>query len=387
MATYAISDLHLHDEDQPFLFTAAKEAVFARLADEVMRGQGELIIAGDFIDFTGMENPPNGHAQFFEEVFTGADLKHPAIRQALLESGWETKLRQVALRFPMLTEKLGGLARARRLTILPGNHDCRFLERGAQGALARAIGAAEGDVRWKTRERVGNTLFAEHGHAFDPMNRTDGSCRNRGTAITSALYKALMPALTAFGVPERAVFAIPAVRPEENVVFGIQHYLSVEHTDRLVAAFVRLIVRNGYFTGWRRLLFLPLRHPVPWLSSYMNGFLKPERLVAALKDDSGLAVEVHRRAEAHRLTFDPPPRLVVLGHTHQLDQSRHYLNLGTWIDHVDGIEPHDLSKVDVSLPVLKLDNDGRCEVYDARELPRKSQLSDCRKVYDRTTVV
>ena len=264
---------------------------------------------------------------------------------------------------------------------MPGNHDCYFRDHQLQKIFADQIGVDASKICWSERRRVGKVTLAEHGNHFDPSNQTDKGCRNPGTAITSALYKALMPALRVFGLPENIVYSIPAVRPEEIVMHGIEQYLGEANARQLVAAFVGLIAKNGYFPWWKQVLLLPVRHRIPAISNYFRAFLTPERLRRTLPDESLLKISVRKQAEAMRLQLSPEARTVVLGHTHVLDATDHYLNLGTWIDHMTGISLDHLEMRDISLPVLRLESNGDCDVYDARELIHEPRLSNCRKVY------
>ena len=90
---------------------------------------------------------------------------------------------------------------------------------------------------------------------------------------------------------------------------------------------------------------------------------------------------VRKQAELLHASLASHTRMVVLGHTHQLDRTDHYLNLGTWIDHMSGISLSHLAAADTSLPVLKIEDNDQCVVYDARDLTQNCQVSDCRKIY------
>src|SRR5580658_3796966 len=82
MSVYCVSDLHLHSEDQPFLFTPRKEAIFAHVAGEVAARGAEMVLAGDIFDLTGMTPPPEGLGAFFIEALPDATLFPPAFPAA-----------------------------------------------------------------------------------------------------------------------------------------------------------------------------------------------------------------------------------------------------------------------------------------------------------------
>ena len=385
MHIYAMSDLHVHCEEQPYLFTKEKETIFARVASEILETESQLVIGGDCFDFTGMQSPKYGHRAFFEEIFSPTQMNHPEILQALASSDRRTQLLGIRDRFPIFFNNLASLVRQGKLIMIAGNHDCELRSEEVQLILADVLEVAPEALQFRDQLRVGEVLFATHGHQFDPSNQTDSSCDSRGVAITAALYKALMPALRVFGVPETIVYAIPAVRPEEMVIRGIKQYLGEKDANRLVAAFIALIAKNGYFRGLKRALMLALTYPIPGLSRTLRGYLTPEHLARALPDDSGMKAHVREEAERLYLQQTPRPRAVVLGHTHELDCSEHYLNLGTWIDHITGVSLDHLEAADNSLPVLRTDkNEHGSEalvLHDARDLKLVSELKQCRKIF------
>ncbi len=112
-----------------------------------------------------------------------------------------------------------------------------------------------------------------------------------------------------------------------------------------------------------------------WLAVRAFPFLlRPLELRAALADDTDLKELTRKHAlallagEEATIPLGPTPRAVVMGHTHELDATRDYVNLGTWIDHVRGLSPHDLVSVDRSLPVLVVYDDESAVLRDCREL-------------------
>ena len=380
---YALSDLHLHSEEQPFLFGSEKEALFSRVVSEVLEEGASLLIAGDWIDFTGMHSPIHGHREFFEEIFPAAELRNPIVESALKRRRILEELRAVRTRFPHFFEALQGLASHRRLIIIPGNHDCQFQISSLRHAFAEELNVDPLAIQWRNGLHVGRTALVFHGNEFDPANTTAEGCDNPGRAITEALYRALMPALLVYGVPSQIVAAIPAVRPEEAVIRGISEHLGPNEAHRLIKAFVRLIARNGYFRGWRAKLLAPLTRDVPIISDVFESYLTPKHFISALSKGEKTRAHAREKAEQLHAALQPKIRAVVLGHTHELDHSEHYMNLGTWIDHITGVSLEHLRKADTSLPVMKIDPDEQHLVLlNARDLPHVPRLRDCTVLYE-----
>jgi UDP-2,3-diacylglucosamine pyrophosphatase LpxH len=367
MAIYCVSDLHLHDDDQPYLFTTDKEAVLVALADEVLRdGDSNFVLAGDFLDLTGMNPPVSGVRDFFEKT-----LPAERIGQALELAGpvrdAATRVKSVAARFAAAFAALGRLARAGRLIFVPGNHDWEAgYDPGGRQAFATALGVTEEQLPVKDDYAVDGIWIGAHGHDFDPSNMTSSGVVNRGQVITAALYRVLMPALRILGMPEAMVAAIPAVRPEENIVDGIEAALPQKDSDACLRALVQLLYDNGYFQGlvraevWTALRLFP-------------GVLTARRVRENLANDSDMK-DVFRRSVADLLDGKDPryggkkTKLVVLGHTHEFDyETGRYVNLGTWIDHVPNLSAPALAAPEYSLPVLRVDGDS-VVVHDLRPL-------------------
>lgn len=268
----------------------------------------------------------------------------------------------IAANFPDFFASLGRLARADRLYVIPGNHDCELYDDAGQAALFAAIGSPLPAARIVPQLELGGrvTVWA-HGHEYDPSNRSGLACN--GAVITSVLYHAVIPALLANRVPPERVDEIPAIRPEENIVDGIARYLSPSRVNPFLVAFVQLLVDNGYDVSWW------------WLAKH---FVTPRSLRKRLQEDSALdqvlrqrALEVLAGGAPPHGRVSPAPQLFVMGHTHCLDATRtevglHYVNLGTWIDglkEMGGIR-------DLALPVLKIELGApgtNAWLYDARE--------------------
>ncbi|HEX4459704.1 MAG TPA: hypothetical protein VIA18_17120 [Polyangia bacterium] len=355
MAIYCVSDLHLHDDDQPYLFTADKERVLAAMCDEVLRdGDSQLVLAGDFLDLTGMNPPDKGVHEFFAKTLP-PDRVDAAVATAGAVRDAATRVQAVAARFPAAFAAFAKLAQAGRLVFMPGNHDWEvgYDPRGRQ-AFAAALGVTEAQLAVKDDYYVDGIWIGAHGHDFDPSNKTSGGVVNRGQIITAALYHVIMPALRILGMPESMVAAIPAVRPEENIVDGIELALPQRESDAFLRALVQLLYDNGYFHGLARAEAWTALHVAP-------GVLTAERLRESLANDSDMK-EVFRQSVAGLLDgrdqryADKKTKLVVLGHTHEFDyELGRYVHLGTWIDHVPDLSAKSLSAPDYSLPLLRVD--------------------------------
>lgn len=373
MPTLCLSDLHLHDDEQPYLFTSEKERVFCALAGELDAAGGRLALCGDILDLTGMNPPEKGLAAFFSSVL-GKALPDRAKHRSVADRVVATHTR-----FPGFFAALRPFAAAGRLTLLPGNHDCELLTDEGRQALAGAIGVSLEQITFASDVVLdGGVAIYNHGHEFDPANLTPGGhWHNPGAALTAVLYQALMPALEAMGVDRKFAKAVPAVRPEENVVAGIQRLVGDQKkVGKLLVGFVVLLYQNGYFkeAAWYEKAIAS----GGWLTDLV---VTPERVRAALRDEGGIKDLVASKAEEVRKRANPPPRVVVMGHTHDFDgRSQKYVNLGTWIDHMTGLSDGEIDQRDQSLPVLRVD-ETRAEVYDARDLLAKGKLTSCARLW------
>jgi UDP-2,3-diacylglucosamine pyrophosphatase LpxH len=356
---YALSDLHLQAPIEPFLFTTLKETIFVKVAAEALGQGATFLLAGDVFDLTGMTPPPHGLAEFFKTagVAMATAPEPPDVRG---------QLAALQATFPAFFECLKPLAVQRRLRFIPGNHDWAIGSPVGAGALAAGLGIDSSDLFVSRTYQTGDMLFACHGNQYDASNWTDTGSWNRGAVITAALYHALIPALDGMGFRDLGD-AVPAVRPEENVLDGLEEYLGKARARTLLLALVELLLRNGYFTGLDRATVWLVTHLLPFLVS-------PARARRALADDSGIKTLARAHAEAilsGAEATDPPgvrPQVVVMGHTHELDGTRDYVNLGTWLDHITGLGREDLGRVDRTLPVLVVAEDGGASLYDCRGL-------------------
>ncbi len=377
MVTFALSDLHLSDDERPALFTDAKERVFVALAAELDLRGGELVLAGDVFDLTAMSSPAMGLGDFFRdalprELGSGLRASVPARSAAL-------RLESIHRRFPAFFEALRPIAHAGRLTILTGNHDCELNVASARAALTTEIGLGGEPIRFAATHRVADFALIAHGHALDSSNATERGCQNRGAVMTQALEAALAPALGALGVPPDVVHAIAAVRPEENVVGGVARWLGAERASKLLRAFVDLLRKNRYFEG--------LGDVETWLAKHPKGeTVRADDVLEILADDSDLKARTRKAAirvlEGKALAPDgrPPPRVLAMGHTHELDASSRYVNLGTWVDHGRGLSPSDLIRVDRTLPVLSVDGE-TAVLRDAAAMPLVGRLDLCPRLW------
>jgi UDP-2,3-diacylglucosamine pyrophosphatase LpxH len=380
---FAVSDLHLHDDPQPFLFTDQKQAIFVSLAEEALTSGATLLLAGDVLDLTGMNPPRQGLFEFFKQVLPATALEHPEVIAAMKWRELDEQFAAVRVRFPAFFESLGKLARDRRLLIIPGNHDCALGSAKGMALFAQAVGCRTEEVRWEREFASGDFFFAVHGNEFDLANLTRKGCENPGSAITAALYRAVMPALRVLGVPHEAVAAIPAVRPEEETVRAIQRFLGEEKARVFLFAFVRLLVSNGYFRGPRRWGLTLLTRQVPGITRLAQKFITPDKVRAAMPDDTDLKLNARQGAERIR----HGKKIVVMGHTHELDWLPDYVNLGTWIDHITGFSPEHLARAECALPVLRVMDDDSADLIDAREMKEGGSLAACHPLWTyRSTV-
>src|SRR5262245_56025832 len=95
MPAYCLSDLHLHDDEQPYLFTRDKERVFVQLAAEADRAGGTILFGGDVLDLTGMQPPERGLRRFYDAVL-GPGARPPHERSRSIGD----RVAAVAARFP-----------------------------------------------------------------------------------------------------------------------------------------------------------------------------------------------------------------------------------------------------------------------------------------------
>jgi UDP-2,3-diacylglucosamine pyrophosphatase LpxH len=347
---YAFSDLHLQPDENRYLFTDAKQRVFVRVANEAIARGATLLLAGDVFDLTGMTPPHTG----LDKFFSAQALAVPKLPTAI-DVG--SQLQALHARYPDFFAVLGTLAGEGRLWIIPGNHDYAIQSAEGQAALATALRVPASRIQFKSTVRVGRFLFAEHGNAHDPSNTTTNGWQNPGSVITAALYHAVAPALRALGVEDPVADAVPCVRPEENIVTGLQERLQPARTKKLLLALVELLRENGYFS--------PCQCLEMWVARGLKHLVTPDRVRRRLADDSKLADAVRTVGSAiasGKRATNPPgaqPTIVVMGHTHVLDTTeRHYVNLGTWIDHVTGLSEEQLNRPDLTLPVLVVDGGG-----------------------------
>jgi hypothetical protein len=374
MRVYVASDFHIHDIDNPWLFTPAKERIFIAVATEALDAGGALLLAGDIFDLTGMQPPVNGLTEFFDKAAPGKAVPLSPARPLA------RRLQAAIDRFPDFRRSLHPLAEKGRLWLMAGNHDCGLDGGAARIVLGDAIGVDPDRLRFEQTYRVEDVLLAAHGHEFDPSNGTADGCANAGSIVAACLYHGVQPALAALDVAPEVVSAIPCVRPEENIVTGLQAYLG-DHTSDFLRAFIKLLQDNGYFHG--------LTDVRIWLAMhFLSGLVTVDRVRDALRDDNDVATK--SREAASRLiqgrglvkVGEQPPKVVVLGHTHELDGLPDYVNLGTWVDHVRGLAPADLVAVDRTLPFLVIDG-AEVNLHDVREIAARGSVKACHRLWAR----
>jgi UDP-2,3-diacylglucosamine pyrophosphatase LpxH len=383
MTYFIVSDLHLVDHEQSFMFNSRKERVFVKLVDEILAREATLVCAGDIFDLTSMTPCRFGMREFFNEALPTDLVRSASLDAHCLQRTDLEMLAAVRAKFPEFVDALATLARLGKLTIIPGNHDCILQYPEGQAILASVLGVTPERISWPLHLQIGDFAIAAHGNEFDPSNQTQRSCQNPGAVITSALYHGVMPALKILGVPDEIANAVPAVRPEEAIVTGIQHYLDEETTRHLLIAFVRLLDRNGYFRGIGKLPMWFLLHEIPLLSSLVRLTVTPARIRSALPKEERLKQSARSGAESLRLSSEAAEstgvrKIAVLGHTHELDLQDDYVNLGTWIDHISGLSPEKIKQAECTLPVLVIEpNGGEAFLADVNKMILGAEFKDC----------
>ena len=166
MPTYFLSDLHLHDAEQRYLFSAEKESAFVCLAKEIHERAGEMVLAGDIFDLTGMTPPLRGLDLFFAEVLPPEAQRRPEVIRASVHRSIPEMLEALKASFPRFFEALSGLARERRVTFMPGNHDCVLKTLEGRQALDQMIGVPLSQTMVE-RVRLRGFLLAAHGNQFE----------------------------------------------------------------------------------------------------------------------------------------------------------------------------------------------------------------------------
>lgn len=364
MITYGIRDLHLHDDDQPYLYTHAKEAVLTAVADEALaEPDANFVLAGDAFDLTGMTPPLRGVRDFFERT-----LPAERVAEALYAAGTPrdagSRMLALAARFPRTFASLGRLAQAGRLVIVPGDHDWEGAwDAHGRHALAQILGVPERALPVQETYCVDGLWVRGQG----PGVPQPGSATQRGQIMAGALFRVLMPALRLLGLPEPMVQAIPAVRPEERVIDGIEAVLPQEESDALLRALTQLLWDNGYFVGLGRAeVWLALRA--------LPGVLTAQHMREHLGDHG----ELHAVFGAQLTALDET-RYAGRGKRVQLMQrggegeAARPVNLGSWVDHVRGLLPAELARRERALPILRA-ADGEVVVYDLAPFERTPGL-------------
>ena len=291
---FIISDLHLMNRPEAYLFDHAKEKAFVRLAHHVRAENGTLVLAGDIFDLTGMTPCRVGVEDFFGEAVDPSRLDLSVVAQSVRIRGTEELLIEIRKVFTEFFALLATLAEEGRLIYIPGNHDCAFLQTEGKLILARVIGSEK--ILWRETLRIFPKLAVNHGNEFDRDNSTALGCQNPGFVFTSALYLGVLPALAMYGLSPNILHAILAVRPDEETIGGLEHYLGEEACRKLLIAFARLLQRNGYFRGASRWPAWLLTHDVPWLSRTVRARVTPARMRAMLPDETWLREGAERSA-------------------------------------------------------------------------------------------
>lgn len=379
MSTFVVSDLHLFDHSNSFLFNAKKEQAFIQLCEAVITGNGKLVFAGDIFDFTGMTPCRFGLQQFFTEAVPASKINPKIIAHVCRMRSTEELLIGVKSAFPGFFAALTKLCAEQRLIYVVGNHDCDFFQESGRDIFSRIVGDG---VKWQKDFVIPGRLIVSHGNEFDPSNQTTRGCHNPGFIFTSALYQGIIPALRMHGIEELVLEAIPAVRPEEATVSGIEHYLGDESCRKILVALARLLQRNGFFHGIGVVPAWFLSHNIPFISRKFRLGVTPERVRAILPHEQLLIDDARRGAKRLRTQWmiaNPANTnaVIVLGHTHEFDTLPDYVNLGTWINHITGLLPTDISSAELALPVFHLKDSGEAVVYNVLSLGESRDLALC----------
>ena len=370
------------DRNEQFLFNLEKESVFVHLAKIVLSEKAFLVLNGDIFDFTGMTPCQKGKKEFFDEAV-------PAEKQIpeLIAKNSRTRLTGEILAdiqkvFPNFFRALSDLASENRLIYIPGNHDCDLLNPASQKAFTEILGVSSDKVKWARQYLIGESLVVTHGNQYDPPNITENTCLNPGLIFTSALYTAVLPALEMLGVQSDIIAAIPAVRPEENVILDLQKFLSEKDLQKILLALTRLLARNNYFTGIRAIPGWFLTREIPLLSGIFRRKVTTSRVQSLLPKDEKLMSDARMGARAlfNKLKSDNhinDKTMIVLGHTHEVDRDTNYINLGTWLDHLRGLDPEEIATPEISLPVLKSSGLSQHDIVEFKNLRGFENFYEC----------
>ena len=381
MAVFVVSDMHLMDRQEAFLFNFEKERAFVRLCDFI-QDEDELILAGDIFDLTGMTPCRVGQLEFFNESVPLHLHDKKTIEACSKIRTTEELLLAIKRTFPDFFNCLNKLALKKQLSYIPGNHDCDFLQKSGQRIFEKVLGITDGFIQWKRTVIIGNELAVIHGNEFDPANQTDRGCQNPGFVFTSALYHAVLPALRMHGVHPILLDALPAVRPEEESVIGIQHYLNSEDCKKILLGLARLIQKNGFFLGKNAIPTWFLSHSFPIISKLVRQMITPERVRSVLPKEDQIKSKARKGCESmlDQLIKKNPnlkKAIIIAGHTHQLDATDRYVNLGTWNDHISGLSPAQIQKADTRLPVFVMKEPGQEKLFNIHSILQKQSLWDC----------
>jgi UDP-2,3-diacylglucosamine pyrophosphatase LpxH len=180
----ALSDVHLGSElvqhvrpDLPGCSATSLRrdkdlaALFEWYAERRVDGRPwKLVIAGDFMDFTGMSVLPEHAPGEITTAPTSEELAHGlggAADHAL------AKLRMVMQQHALVMNALSAFLRAgHRLLVIPGNHDADFHWQSVQAEFQQALSSAGGVAAdqiefspWFYCEE--GVIYLEHGHQYD----------------------------------------------------------------------------------------------------------------------------------------------------------------------------------------------------------------------------
>jgi UDP-2,3-diacylglucosamine pyrophosphatase LpxH len=350
---YAVSDLHLDEDDGSRLFEDSRQgARLVELLAQLKREPGaELVLLGDVFDFTSMLAPERGLERFARRLGFPPPSAEPRSTLELAKAAARSN--------PHTIRALGDAARELPMTLVPGNHDRHLAGPDARAALD-AIGLEAVKLEpFVTRELAGRRLVMQHGHLFDEGNATP---HGGGEVMTRVMHRAVIPFLQHHGPRAHVsmdVDRVASMRPAESVVPMLRRWLTEPDFRRFFDAFLELLADNGYLkppVSWFRFLITPER---------VRRRIQAQEKVWEDAADRGLAT---LRGDEPLPQGGPRPDVLVLGHTHVPDWAVHdcpgrenllYVNLGTWTERANDAN----SPLDTSMPMLRLaEEDGALAV-------------------------
>lgn len=335
---YFLSDLHIADKSWPDDFGLEREAMLINLLYRIIKdvkGEKELILLGDILDFSVMD-----HLEVDE-----------------LESV-NRCIDRVAMSYPQLFSALRAFVKnGNRIFYVPGNHDFamrihKTVHRFFHHLLPRFCTRRVTRLLSTGHYYVSPTLkiYAEHGNRYDSENVHTEHGMPFGSIIADRFVRRWERLRVEGNQPgyEYPLRNAKHVRPHTHMIGYInnlveQGLLPVATKDRMIRQLVSLYAGTDTPVPQRFFKFLenaPARIRESVVStrlkdSYPRQFAqKAEQLLKGYQTGFGLG---RRLSITESLDLSFNPRLVVMGHTHALDErdfgsGYRYVNTGTWCD-------------------------------------------------------